>query len=281
MAKIAFLFLGGLLAFLVNSTIYCQTINWSKADTGLYVGNFISPIKSTIGNSEITIVKINPKLYDFHIATAKEHHNKRYTVEQWCKLKGYIGAVNTGMFSLKDGLSNVGYMKRDTHINNKEFQPDFCSFLCYNPNDSTLPLMQILELCTKNDPQWSIIEKKYGSVTQSLRMINKQGTNVWAQSYKMWSMVVWGMDKSGNALWIFTRSPFTVHTFINILKQAPLNIQNMMYLEGGPEGSLYFQHNGITLQKFGSYETGFFEKDTNDQFWPVPNVIGITKKKRK
>jgi len=30
-----------------------------------------------------------------------------------------------------------------------------------------------------------------------------------------------------------------------------------MYLEGGPESTLYFSANGFEFEKFGSYETGF------------------------
>ena len=272
----AFLLL--LFAWAATGALHAQTVNWTAVDTGLYIGTFISPVKSPLGNSEITVVKINPKLYDFHLATAKTHGEEVHTAEEWCKSEGFIGAVNSGMFSLVDGMTNVGYMKDGPVINNRNFKSDFCSFLCFNPVDATLPPVQILELCAQNDPQWPIIDKKYNGVAQSLRMLSKTGTNVWAPAPKMWSMVVWGMDKSGNVLWIFTRSPFTVHTFVNILKQAPLNLYNMMYLEGGPEGSLYFNHKGKVLRKFGSYETGFYENDGNPQFWPVPNVIGIKKK---
>ena len=91
-------------------------------------------------------------------------------------------------------------------------------------------------------------------------------------------MVVIGVDKEGNALFIFTRSPHSVHDFINILLDAPLNLYNLMYLEGGPEASFYLSHNELMIEKMGSYETGFNENDDNNEFWQIPNVIGITKK---
>ena len=87
-----------------------------------------------------------------------------------------------------------------------------------------------------------------------------------------------GMDKKGNALFIFTRSPYSVHNFINILLQLPLSIHNAMYLEGGPEASFYLNHNKFEIRKFGSFETGFNLDDSNSTFWPIPNVIGIKKK---
>ncbi len=87
------------------------------------------------------------------------------------------------------------------------------------------------------------------------------------------------MDKPGRLLFIFTRSPYRVHHFINMLLKLPLEIYNMMYLEGGPETTLYLSSGASTIKKYGSYETGFNENDNNHEFWPVPNVIGVTRKR--
>jgi len=51
------------------------------------------------------------------------------------------------------------------------------------------------------------------------------------------------------------------------------------HLEGGPEASLYLYYNGVEIKRVGSYETDFNENDTNIEFWPIPNVIGLKKKK--
>jgi uncharacterized protein YigE (DUF2233 family) len=109
-------------------------------------------------------------------------------------------------------------------------------------------------------------------------MVDCNQKNRWSQQNKKWSMVVIGMDKDGNALFIFTRSPYSVHDFINILLKSSLKLYNAMYLEGGPEASFYLNHKGIKVEKMGSYETGFNKNDDNKEFWEIPNIIGITKK---
>ena len=91
-------------------------------------------------------------------------------------------------------------------------------------------------------------------------------------------MVVIGIDKEGNVLFIFSRSPYSVYDFINMLLAPSIKLYNAMYLEGGPEASFYLNHNGHKVKKMGSYETGFNENDDNHRFWPIPNIIGITKK---
>ena len=272
--------LGALLLAAWTPQAAAQKIHWAMVDTGLHVGVFTPANKSPVGDSEITVVKIDPRHYDFQLAEAKQRDGKRRTVEDWCKSEGFLAAVNAGMYSLKDGLTSDGYMKNGAFVNNPDFKPEYCSFLCFNPTAPGLPPVQIMELCAQTDPQWAAMNQQYGGIVQSIRMLNRQGANVWAPAPKMWSMVAWGMDKAGNVLWLFTRSPYTVHTFINILKQAPLNLHNLMYLEGGPPAALWLAHNGVQLRLVGSYETNVYEKDDNQRLKKLPNVIGIRKKAR-
>jgi hypothetical protein len=51
-----------------------------------------------------------------------------------------------------------------------------------------------------------------------------------------------------------------------------------MYLEGGPEASLYVKDGDFEAMHIGSYETGFNENDDNHTFWALPNIIGVRRK---
>jgi hypothetical protein len=50
-----------------------------------------------------------------------------------------------------------------------------------------------------------------------------------------------------------------------------------MYVEGGPEAQLYVKAGGREEELFGIFETGFL--NSNDRPWPVPNVVGIARRK--
>ena len=108
-------------------------------------------------------------------------------------------------------------------------------------------------------------------------MIDCSGNNTWQLQQKKWSMVLLGEDKGGNILFIFVRSPYRVHDYITMLKEMPLKLTRLMYLEGGPEASFYINHPKLKLSKAGSYETGFNENDDNKVFWDIPNMIAISK----
>ena len=175
---------------------------------------------------------------------------------------------------MRDHKTNLGYMKNYDHINNERVNKDN-TIVAFNRKNDSVPEFQIID---RQCQDWDALKAQYHSFTQSIRMMDCNQRNKWSQQNKKWSMVVIGKDKQGNALFIFVRSPYTVHDFIDILSDAPLDIYNLMYLEGGPEASFYINHNGTEIKKMGSYETGFNEYDDNNEYWKIPNIIGITKK---
>ena len=63
--------------------------------------------------------------------------------------------------------------------------------------------------------------------------------------------------------------------FNALLLSLPLDIQQAMHLEGGPEASLSIHVPGLDVDLCGSYETGFLENDSNKAQWAIPNVLGV------
>lgn len=253
-----------------------QSASWKGCGEGLSVAEFDPPHKSTKGDSKITVIKIDPKYYSFKLLCASEHKTGPMTAKQWCKKNNLVAAVNAGMFQA-DGFINVGYMKNYSHLNNNRLN-SYKTLLLFNPLSHGTPDIQVVDReCRSFDD----VRGKYNTVIQNIRMISCQGKNTWSQQPKTWSMVALGSDKMGNILFLFTRSPYSVHDFIEILLALPLGISTTMYLEGGPEASLYFSTPGTEIEKYGSFETGFNLDDSHEFAWPIPNVIGIVKKEKR
>jgi hypothetical protein len=55
----------------------------------------------------------------------------------------------------------------------------------------------------------------------------------------------------------------------------PFDLRLTLYLEGGPETSLYLNTPNKKLELVGSYVSETYETDSNKVFWPLPNVIGF------
>ena len=65
---------------------------------------------------------------------------------------------------------------------------------------------------------------------------------------------------------------------IRFILDFPFELTNAIYLEGGPETSLYVSIGETVLEKLGSYVSVTYPTDENAQFWRLPNVIGLKAK---
>jgi hypothetical protein len=256
------------------SVSICEDSPWRKVDEGLLVAEFNPPVKSNAQDSKITVIKIDPKFYSFKLLCASEHDRTKMTARKWCEKFNLITAVNAGMYQ-KDGFTNVGLMKNYSHINNPRLNNIYNAVLAFNPSESKIPEIQIIDLKCQD---FVNIGPKYQTLIQNIRMISCRQENVWAKKNQLWGMAVFGIDKSGNALFIFTEAPYSGHDFSNALLSLPLSIFNALYLEGGFEANLFFSWNGVELERVGIRETGLQEDSPRVVPRPIPNVIGITKK---
>ena len=273
-----FFVLMGVVAWTVfsPSLSICEESPWRKVDEGLSVAEFDPPMKSNAQDSKITIIKIDPKLYSFKLLCASEQGRTKMTARNWCEKFSLIAAVNAGMYQ-KDGLTNVGLMKNFSHINNPKLNNIYKTVLAFNPSESKIPEIQIIDLKCQD---FESIGPKYQTLIQNIRMISCRQENVWAKTNQLWGMAVFGIDKSGNALFISTEVPYSGHDFSNALLSLPLSISNALYLEGGFEANLFFYSNAVELERVGVRETGLQEDSPRAVPRPIPNVIGITKKGR-
>jgi hypothetical protein len=70
-----------------------------------------------------------------------------------------------------------------------------------------------------------------------------------------------------------------VHDFAEVLLSLPLSIKTAMYLEGGPQASLYLSTPKMMLERNGIWE-GFEENGPFQFSLPIPNVLGVVRKTR-
>lgn len=170
-----------------------------------------------------------------------------------------------------DYRTHIGYLKSNDHINNAAVN-HYQSALAFAPTASTSPYVRIFDLDTDDMDR---IVRRYGSVAQNLRLIKRPGINRWSGQERIWSEAALGEDADGHLLFIFVRSPFSMHDLNDILLSLPIRLVCAQHLEGGPEAQLYVHHGGIEYDFVGSYETGFREDDSNHYAWPIPNALAV------
>ena len=260
--------------------IHMSAYAWNTLTPGLELGVFEATLPHSIGDGEITILRIDPGLWELEFAGVSQtpdQLNQRHTAKEWCELRGYVAAINAGMFQT-DYVRNVGYLKAGDHLNNPGIN-NYLSVAAFDPAREGLPYFRIFDLDLP-DVTLEQINRDYGTVIQNLRLIKRPEENRWPQQEKRWSEVALGEDAEGRILFIYCRSPYSMHDLNEMLLALDIGLQCAQHLEGGPEAQLYIEVGEFKQEMVGSYETDFYPRDDNHVAWRIPNVIGVKKRGR-
>lgn len=257
---------------------WISEIHWKNLMDGLQYTELETPEKSVVGDSKISILKVDSRKFDFEFLTASEHGLQQRTAPDWATDFNKNIIINAGMYNYNKIHSNKGYMKNYNHLNNPQKSAYFNAILAMHPKDPKKPPFEIIDIYKKD---WEKVKHQYNSLCQGMRMINDEGEGMpfTKRPGQSCSMVLTATDVEGNLYFIFTRSPYTHRNMISLLQGLPINIRTTVYLEGGPETSFYVNTGDTVIAKFGSYVSNTCNNDDNDHFRVIPNVIALRKKK--
>jgi uncharacterized protein YigE (DUF2233 family) len=246
---------------------------WQKLEEGLDLGQFEAPGRATLGDSKITVLRIDPRRFKLGLYSASALKLPGpLKITAWMESQHLAAAINGGMF--EPGGATVGFGRAGAVTLNPAWKANYGALLALDPAKAGLPAAAILDVdCDDLKAE----EANYGTVLQSMRMIDCKGGSTWKKSGRIWSTAALAVDGGGRVLFIAARSPWDVHDFIANLQALPLDIARAMYLEGGPEVSLAVRAGGVSQTLLGSFESGFNESGDNAREWELPNVIGITR----
>jgi len=199
--------------FTLTLLIGVYQAGWKEIDAGMEIIEFAAKKPSIIGDSKITIIRIDPQQWEL-VFIGRSTTNEKFgrTAREWCEKYNLTAAINAGMFNT-DNWTHTGYLKYRDHINSS-YKNNYQSVLALDPiNGGNLPQFRIYDLDAGSSIQ--NISKDYNLVIQNLRLIKKPGVNVWKQQERIWSEAAIGEDKQGRILFIYSLSPFSMHDLNN------------------------------------------------------------------
>jgi len=249
-----------------------EGIEWRPLIAGVSYTEFATNPPDVDGGGRLHVVRIDPEVAQLRAVMASEQNQPPRTARDWCTEFGLAVAINLGMYQ-QDYLSNVGYARNGGHVNSAGWVSAYKSALGFGPRPGVAPEALIVDLDEDGSRRRLT---GYRTVVQNLRLIKSPGKNVWTKQEKRWSEAAIGIDGKGRILFLFSREPFAMWEFNQMLLSIPLDLKRAMHAEGGPEASLSIHAGGIDLDLSGSYETGFNENDWNPGQWAIPNVLGVT-----
>jgi hypothetical protein len=260
----------GLLPALVADT----NSGWRTLAPGMELGYMTAREANAAGDSRIAILRMDPKLWELAaIGVSQTGESSGHTAREWSEKHKLVATINAGMFE-GDQKTHLGYMRFRDHVYTRHANK-YQSIAAFGPRDGKdVSRFRIFDLDAPGVTMQSI-QLDYDSAVQNLRLVKRPGFNQWTQQTRKWSEAALGEDDAGRILFIFSRSPFSMHDLNQELLAAGIGLVAAQHLEGGPEAQLYVHAGNFELEMFGSYETSFKENDTNSIPWPVPNVLGV------
>jgi len=247
--------------------------NWKSIAKGMDYKYVTAKTPSAVGDSRIFILRVDANLWQLEaVGISQTGESSGHTARDWSQHQKFSAAINAGMFAT-DFKTHLGYMGSAAHVGNGHAN-SYQSVAAFDPRDSHSPPFRIFDLDAPGI-HFADIQKHYASALQNLRLIKKPGTNQWSQQSRQWNEAALGEDDAGRILFIYSRSPFSMHDLNNELLAAGIGIVAAQHLEGGPEAQLYLHVGSFEMEMYGSYETSFRENDSNSAAWPVPNILGL------
>ena len=248
--------------------------DWKSIAKGMDYKYVAAKTPSAVGDSRIFILRVDPNLWQLEaVGISQTGESSGHTARDWSQRQKFSAAINAGMFAT-DFKTHLGYMGSATDVNNGRAN-SYQSVAAFDPRNSNSPPFRIFDLDAPG-AHFADIQKDYASALQNLRLIKKPGSNQWSQQSRQWSEAALGEDNAGRVLFIYSRSPFSMHDLNNELLAAGIGIVAAQHLEGGPEAQLYLHVGSFEMEMYGSYETLFRKNDSNSSTaWPVPNILGL------
>jgi len=248
---------------------------WQRLDKGLELGTFAAPQAAIAGDSLVRVLRIDLSHYQLRLLNASRLENGvPLTPKQWIRQNGLAAAINSSMFQM-DYKTSVSLMRTKGHTNNPRLSKDM-TILAFDRLSADVPRAKIIDRQCDDFQFW---KEKYETLVQSIRMISCTGKNVWKPQARHWSTSAIGIDGQNSILFIHVRALYSTHDLINILKRLPLDISRAMYTEGGPQAQLYINSGAKEFEFTGSHETPSMQNNSRAIPWPLPNVVGISKRK--
>ena len=244
----------------VDASAPCPVAN-AALGPGLVVERWhVTRATPVAGEPCIDVVRADPSLYALRAPTAD-----RKPAPAWLDSLGAVAITNAGMFH--DSGAPVGLVVtggKTRGIDNAKFG----GYFAWDPTGKRPAVATLGKGCPNAAERDS-----YRSLVQSYRLLDCDGGAIkWADP-KHYSAVAIGTDRRGHIIFIHARGAFTMHELS--IELASHDLAGAIFLEGGPEASLVVRGRAGTLERVGSYETGFYENDGNTEFWDLPNVIAL------
>lgn len=235
---------------------------------------------------QFDVLKFDPEFFSFSVYSASIDNTEKKSLQEWTGEYGLKAGINASMY-LPDEKTSIGYLRKDTRINNRHKGKKLGAYFVSEPYGKyrgTIPECAILytddpdlpKFFQKNEPDKTLENalKKYKIVVQNFRIYELEEKQSSWKGQRRHSIAAIAQDRAGRILLMYASNPITVEEFRTILQNnSLLNIKRAMYVEGGSEACMAYRKDTLFL----------WQHNDNIMFLlkgiiRLPNIIGVKKR---
>ncbi len=211
----------------------------------------------------VTFVHIDPARFRLRLLTALADGGTR-TAPDWAREFGLTGLINASMYA--PDQRSIGILVARSSVNRDHDNERLGAFLAFDPIDEKdTPVVLTGRDCKGFD--LPALRKRYRSLVQNYRLLDCDGKPVVWRDARRFSAAAVGIDSEGRPVFVHAREPAQMSAFAGLL--ARRGLRAAMYVEGGPQASLYVRAGDVEVAEMG---TGLLP---NSSFFQIPNVLGF------
>ena len=207
----------------------------------------------------ITVLRMDPARWELALVSGPSR-----SAREWARVHDLAAAINAGMYAV-DGTTHVGYMECDGKVQSKQVNA-YRSVAAFSPRRPGEPPFRIHDIDGREG--LNRLRSRYACLVQNLRLVQRPGVSRWGPQPKKWSEAALGEDRQGRILFLFSRTPFSMHDLIEELLASDLGLVAAQHLEGGGPAQLYVHVDGFEREMAGSLDPGL----------PIPHVLGVRRR---
>jgi hypothetical protein len=239
---------------------------WTRLPSGLDLGVFTVDPDPTHGDGRLVVVRVDNARFEL-VAHVASNGGVTRTAEDWVDATpGVLAAVNASMYA-PDQRTAVSLLVADGHVNNPILSADN-AVLAFGGTESSRIIDRTCE-------DLAALRVRYPTLIQGIRMLGCDGANVWEEQPRRWSEAAIGQSADGDILFLFARTPWSAHTFVEHARGLDLGLVRLQHADGGPPAQIAWRDGDAIVGLVGSYESDVRENDLRVDAVAVPNLIGV------
>jgi len=245
---------------------------WEELEPGLALARFPVPVAGDRAG-ELLALRIDPARYSFVILSVSIPGEKKRSLRDWAEAHGLLAAINAGMYQ-PDGRTHTGYLRVGDIVNNAHVAAKFGAFFVTSPDISDqLPDAAVLD---RSVSDWQALIPHYEMVVQNFRMISADRRLQWLADGPEHAISAVGEDGNGHILFLHCSDAMTCAAFAKRLLELPLDVRQVMYVEGGNQAGLFLDTGRERHVWAGRHPTGYWPAGGINT--PLPNIIGVKRR---